>query len=75
MTLILTPNIKNHDRLYQSLIDAHAGLSDTQSAELNSRLVLILFNHIGDEEILAAALEAACRSNPARQQPRDGSKP
>ena len=47
------------DDFYQSLIDAHAGLSDGQSELLNAKLVLLLANHIGDSAILAEALAAA----------------
>ena len=45
------------DRAYRMLIDAHRGLSDEESAALNTRLVLILANHIGDEAALAEALD------------------
>lgn len=47
------------DDFYQSLIDAHQGLSDGQSELLNAKLVLLLANHIGDGAILAQALMAA----------------
>ena len=44
------------DAAYRALIEAHRGLSDADSAALNTRLVLILANHIGDPEVLAAAI-------------------
>jgi len=44
------------DAAYRSLIEAHRGLSDEDSAALNTRLVLILANHIGDAQVLAAAI-------------------
>ena len=47
------------DDFYQSLIDAHQGLSDEQSELLNAKLVLLLANHIGDGAVLAEALAAA----------------
>ena len=47
------------DDFYQSLIDAHAGLSDEQSELLNAKLLLLLANHIGDSAVLAEALTAA----------------
>jgi predicted protein tyrosine phosphatase len=50
------------DRAYRMLIDAHRGLSDEESAALNTRLVLILANHIGDDATLAEALELAKRA-------------
>ena len=59
MTLDTKLNIGEPDDFYQALIEAHAGLSDAQSAELNSRLVLLLANQIGDLQTLRQALEAA----------------
>ena len=47
------------DDIYQTLIDAHRDLSPEQSQALNSRLVLLLANHIGDEGVIAEAVEAA----------------
>lgn len=47
------------DDFYQSLIDAHQGLSDAQSELLNAKLILLLANHIGDGAILTEALDAA----------------
>ena len=57
----LKPNIKNNDEFYSKLIDAHEGLSEEESIEFNSRLILILSNQVGDLEILAEALETAKR--------------
>lgn len=57
--LILTPNLKNADDLYAAILAAHEGLSPQASAALNARLVLILANHIGDEDVIRQALEAA----------------
>lgn len=47
------------DSAYRLLIDAHRGLSDAESAALNSALILILANHIGDSTVLAQAIELA----------------
>lgn len=47
------------DDFYQMLIEAHAELSDQQSAALNARLVLLLANQIGDLQTLREAIEAA----------------
>ena len=47
------------DQAYRMLIEAHRGLSDEESAELNTRLVLILANHIGDPQALAEAIALA----------------
>lgn len=59
MALNTQPNIARPDDFYQTLIDAHAGLSDAQSAALNARLILLLANQIGDLETLKEAIAAA----------------
>ena len=43
------------------MVEAHRGLSDEQSAELDVALVLILANHIGDLDVLREAIELAKR--------------
>jgi len=50
------------DRTYRALIEAHRGLSDEDSAALNSRLVLILANHIGEHMVLQEAIALAKQS-------------
>ncbi len=45
------------DDFYNALMDAHAGLSDTQSHALNARLVLLMANQIGELEILKDLME------------------
>ncbi len=57
--LNLKPNFDDTDGFYAALIAAHEGLSDAQSEALNARLILILANHIGQADVLNAALEAA----------------
>lgn len=47
------------DSAYRALIDAHRGLSEEDSAVLNTRLVLILANHIGDRKVLDEAIALA----------------
>jgi Protein of unknown function (DUF2783) len=47
------------DLAYRLLIDAHRGLTDDASAALNSRLILILANQIGSQDVLRAAIELA----------------
>ncbi len=59
MTLEGGVNIQEPDDFYQALIDAHAGLTDEQSAALNARLVLLLANQIGDLAALRQAIAAA----------------
>ena len=64
--LIIDTNMADPDGFYEALVAAHRGLSDAESAALNSRLVLLLANHIGDEYVLREALEAAVKTGPAK---------
>lgn len=73
MPLQTEPNFFRHDQpvfrafspgddFYEALINAHQGLTEAQSHELNAKLVLFLANHIGDVQVLKEALDAARRS-------------
>lgn len=57
--LNLSRNLPGQDDIYADLLAAHEGLTKAQSDALNARLILILANHIGDPEVLRAALAAA----------------
>ncbi|MEP2028747.1 MAG: DUF2783 domain-containing protein [Paracoccaceae bacterium] len=57
--LVTDPNLLSPDDFYADLIATHEGLSDEESEALNSRLVLVLANHIGDQNILREALKAS----------------
>lgn len=59
--LNLTPNLEGHDDLYEALVGLHEGMDDLESLRLWSRLALILMNHIGDRDVLVAAMRAARR--------------
>ncbi|WP_299139322.1 DUF2783 domain-containing protein [uncultured Tateyamaria sp.] len=61
MTLNLDPNIPDPDGFYDELLAAHQGLSKEDSDALNARLILVLANHVGDRDVLRAALAAAQR--------------
>jgi hypothetical protein len=61
-TLITESRFADPDRAYRALIEAHRGLPDEDSAALNSCLVLILANHIGDHAVLQEAIALARRS-------------
>ena len=63
MSLNTEPNIAQPDDFYQALIDAHAGLTDAQSAALNARLILLLANQVGDLVTLREAIAAARAEN------------
>lgn len=53
------------DDFYQLLIDTHRDLSESQSAMLNAKLILILANHIGDISVLREAMQVARDSTEA----------
>jgi hypothetical protein len=61
-TLVTESRLADPDRSYRALIEAHRGLSDEDSAALNSRLVLILANHIGEHAVLQEAIALAQQS-------------
>lgn len=66
MTLRTDPRFAEPDMAYRALIEAHRGLSDEESATLNTRLVLILANQIGDLDLLREAIQLAKRAIPPR---------
>jgi len=55
-------NVADPDGLYAAILDAHADLSELESAALNARLVLLLANHIGNADVILEALAAARKS-------------
>lgn len=63
--LITHPNVARPDDLYEALIRLHDGLDDAQSLAANSRLILLLINHIGDEQVLREAFDLARGEQPA----------
>lgn len=64
MALSTQSNFSDPDTAYRSIVEAHRGLSDAQSAALDTALVLILANHIGDITVLKDALALAKRRLP-----------
>lgn len=47
------------DGIYQLLVEAHRDLTAEQSRLVNSKLILLLANHVGDPAVIAAAIAAA----------------
>jgi len=45
-------NVGDPDGFYARLIELHEGLTPEQSHKLNAKLILMLANHIGDQEVL-----------------------
>lgn len=67
--LIVEPNLARVDDVYEWLVDAHAGLSETDSMRLNARLVLLLANHIGDPQVIHEAIACAASIRDERTSP------
>lgn len=61
MALSTDSNFTKPDDAFRAVVEAHRGLSDAQSADLDAALVLILANHIGDLGVLREAIELAKR--------------
>ena len=57
--LLTASRFPNPDAAYVALVEARRGLSEAAAADLDARLVLILANHIGDMEVLDAAISLA----------------
>ncbi len=55
------PNLPDPDGFYGALVAAHEGLTEAQSAELNARLVFLLANQVGDQQVLLECVAAARR--------------
>ncbi|MGE5149338.1 MAG: DUF2783 domain-containing protein [Rhodospirillaceae bacterium] len=54
-----TLNLSQPDEIYNAIVDAHKGLSEEEGRTFDARLILLLVNHIGDEEVIREALKAA----------------
>jgi uncharacterized protein DUF2783 len=61
MALSTSSNFLKPDDAFRTIVEAHRGISDAQSADLDAALVLILANHIGDLDVLREAIELARR--------------
>ena len=57
--LITASRVADPDTAYVALVEAHRGLSADASVALNTRLVLVLANHIGDLGVLQEAIVLA----------------
>jgi hypothetical protein len=57
--LVVEPNLDRVDDVYEWLMDAQCGLSESASLRFNARLVLLLANHIGDAQVFREAIACA----------------
>ena len=59
MDLNFSANINKPDDFYEKLIDMQRDLSEDEVQMANAKLILILANHIGDQQIIDAAIKLA----------------
>ena len=57
--LVTVSQFAEPDAAYVALVEARRGLSEEEAAALDTRLALILANHIGDLEVLKEAIALA----------------
>ena len=76
MALSTASNFAKPDDAFRAIVEAHRGLSDEHSADLDAALVLVLANHIGDIVVLHEAIALAKRRMlDASQQQQDAFQP
>ena len=61
MPLSTSSNFAKPDDAFRAIVEAHRGLGDAESADLDAALVLVLANHIGDIDVLREAIALAKR--------------
>lgn len=59
MALSTSSNFSRPDDAFRAIVEAHRGLTEAQSADLDAALVLVLANHIGDMDVLCEAIALA----------------
>ncbi|MWJ27946.1 DUF2783 domain-containing protein [Halomonas sediminis] len=57
--LELNPNFTQPDAFYAALTATHRERSDEESERINARLIMLLANHVGDQQVLEEALGIA----------------
>lgn len=57
--LVLGPNFTDPDEFYAALMDAIRELDQATAERVNTRLILLLANHIGDVAVLKEAIAIA----------------
>ena len=57
--LITASQFPDPDSAYRALVEARRMLSDAEASALDTKLVLILANHIGDLDVLREAIALA----------------
>ena len=59
MTLTLESNMVDPDGFYEELIGCQRDLGDEQAELFQAKLLLVLANHVGDRQVLSAAMRVA----------------
>jgi hypothetical protein len=59
MAMKTSPNIPDGDAFYEALLAAAEGLSDSESEAFLLRLVLLLANQVGEQQVLLDAIAMA----------------
>lgn len=59
MILRTEPNLRDPDKMYQTIIDTFENVPDKEAMALSARLILLLVNHIGEEDVVEEAIAAA----------------
>lgn len=57
-------NIPDPDGFYAALVAAHEGLSEAESADFNVRLLFLLANQCGQQQVLLDCIAAAHAAGP-----------
>lgn len=69
MTIRLDPNIEDPDRFYAEIVRRNEGLSPDESLDFALRLVFLLANQIGRNDVLLSCIEEAAQQRRAGDRP------
>lgn len=59
------PRLKRADDVYQVLMDAQAPMSSSEADKFRARLILILANQVGDDDVVIDAIKTAAAPPPS----------
>ena len=54
-----SPRLRDPDAVFAALVGAHEGLDEAASRRVDAALVLLLANHIGDDQVVLDAIGIA----------------
>ena len=57
--LLTRPGLSDPDGFMESIQELHRDRTEEESRRINARLILLLANHIGDEDVLREAIAIA----------------